>query len=141
MPGIENTVVYTIPHGDQRYDTCGDWVYDDKDRMLAVYTSKTEDWRESFCVAIHEQVEAALCIRAGIRQADVDAFDIAYEAKRVEGDESEPGDSLDAPYYHEHQIATQVERIVATAIGLHWPTYEANLYALPQGAPDVKQSR
>jgi hypothetical protein len=125
---IRTIVARTIKHDDQRYDTCGDWLVDGTN--LTVLASETGDWRESFLVTVHEIVEAGICVRLGIQEPDVCRFDTKYEAARGDDDTSEPGDSLDAPYYHAHQIATQVERIVAHALGVHWPTYEADIIAL-----------
>lgn len=128
---IRNVVVRNIPHDQQRYPTVGDWEFTPEHQNLVVSVSELPDWRESFLVAFHEQLEAAICTHRGIKQADVDAFDIAYEKARTEGDFSEPGDSLDAPYYDAHQIATQVELIAARALGVHWPSYNQHVEELP----------
>lgn len=86
-------------------------------------------------VAHHEYTEALLCLTAGIKQEDVDAFDKAYENAREERnviapcgcpmtDDSEPGDDEHAPYYKQHQIATGFERILAAELGVSWADYE-----------------
>lgn len=90
------------------------------------------DARYEFLVALHELVEVKLCEWCGITQKAVDAFDMAYEENRAEGDESEPGDSSNAPYKLQHCIATGVERLVAAAMNVDWKSYEAEINALFQ---------
>ena len=128
--GVRSVTITTIPHETHRYPTVGDWVYRRKSEHLTVFVSETGDWRESMSVAIHELVEAVLCIQHGVDPDAVDEFDMHFEKTRDFQDESEPGDDPKAPYYHEHQIATNVEHNVAMHLGLHWPSYNANLGAL-----------
>jgi hypothetical protein len=143
--------IETIPHQEQAYPTTGDW-YDsgagDKcDVRIAV--SDMSDWRMEACIGIHEAIEALICKRRDISDSLVTIFDIAYEDARLSEtgramyrarygcecaitDDSEPGDDVHAPYYHEHQIATAVERLLAAELGLSWMKYEQaglDLYA------------
>ncbi|MFY9838208.1 MAG: hypothetical protein WAK55_17410 [Xanthobacteraceae bacterium] len=115
-----------IPHHLQRYDTCGDYTYDAYEKTLAITVSATDDWREAMTVAVHELVEALLVIQRGIPVAAIDSFDRGFSG----GDQDEPGDAPDAPYYDEHQSATVVEYLMAHELGLHWPSYEEHIYAL-----------
>jgi hypothetical protein len=128
------TILAAKPHHLQRYDTCGDWNYSDsKDGetlRFDVSVSEMPDWRYEALVGVHELVEALLCKHRGISDADVTAFDVAYEAKRPEGDDSEPGDDPAAPYHREHQFATQVEKLLAAELGVDWQAYEAAINAL-----------
>jgi hypothetical protein len=132
-PGVVGVVgvgIHTIEHKKHRYPTTGDWLYDPSWGYVEVRTSRTADWRESMCVAVHELIEALLCVQHGVDPKAVDEFDIAYEARRAQGledEESEPGDDVTAPYYHQHQVAMVVERLLANELGLHWPTYNTNL--------------
>jgi hypothetical protein len=122
-------VIEIIPHTEQRYETAGDWWYDEAGD-LQIRVSDLHSWRMEALIGIHEAIEAVLCKSAGISGEDVDRFDKQYEAARQDGDDSEPGDAPDAPYYHEHQIATGVERILATELGVAWTGYEDVVNAL-----------
>lgn len=113
-----------IPHSEQRYNTVGDyWVSDDG--TIQVRISELGDYRYEFLVALHELVELLLCKRAKIDFAKIDEFDIAFEANRVPGDESEPGADPSAPYHREHMLATAIERSAAVMFGVDWDEYDA----------------
>lgn len=138
----------TIDHAEQRYPTTGDWWTEwtagVREFVLQVRVSSVGDWRKEMLVAHHEITEALLCIEAGIDGGHVDAFDIEFEkARTTDFDAStttfmfrgkqydadaEPGDSADAPYYKQHQIATGFERVMAAEMKVDWNLYEqANL--------------
>jgi hypothetical protein len=82
-------------------------------------------------VALHELIEVTLCEERGITCEQVDAFDKAYERTRPKGDESEPGDSPDAPYRKEHFFSTSIERLMAAELGVDWAKYDEAIYKLP----------
>lgn len=124
---IKTVSIKIIPHREQRYPTAGDWIWDPYTGDLQIRVSATADWREAISVAIHELVEATLCIQRHVNPDLVDSFDMFFEKNRKDGDDSEPGDDPRAPYYDEHQVATNVEHIVTTALGLHWNTYNDHL--------------
>lgn len=117
--------IETIPHDQQRYPTCGDWQFPSPDE-LAVRVSDMGNDDYAFLVGIHEAIEAWLLRKRCGSDAEraVDEFDIKYESNRKPGDESEPGDSVHAPYYLEHQIATGIERILAAHLGVDWNEYD-----------------
>jgi len=119
----------TIPHKQQRYPTVGDWRFD-RDGNLEIRVSALGDRPMEGLIAIHELVEVLLCLHNGILQAEVDEFDIKFEADRKRGNDDEPGDCPDAPYKHQHCFATGIERILASALGISWAEYEAKLNAL-----------
>lgn len=121
--------VNVIPHRSQRYDTVGDWIFGDNGN-LTINVSDMKDWRYEFLVAFHELIEAMLCKQRGISQEEVDDFDIAFEARRVRGDLSEPGDNALAPYYNEHQFATCLERLMALELGVIWKEYDEKVSSL-----------
>jgi hypothetical protein len=125
-----NIHVEIIPHEDQRYETVGDWFYDDNNN-LQIRVSKLSDWRRECLIAVHELVEVLKCQYDGVTQKQVDDFDIAYENARKEGDFSEPGDDPSAPYVQQHCLATGIERILAAELGVNWKEYEDELEALP----------
>lgn len=122
----------TIPHAEQRYDTCGDW-RGDVAGQISVTVSELPDWRYEFLVALHELIEGTLCNARGIKDADVSAFDEQFEAELdsyQHQPDDEPGDDRRAPYHQEHVFASAIERIVATELGVDWSEYEQAINAL-----------
>jgi hypothetical protein len=120
--------INTIPHSKQRYETVGDWFF--KNGKLIINVSRMSDWRYEFLVAVHELVEVMCCMVSKVPQQDVDAFDIAFEMKRKPGNTDEPGDDPKAPYRVQHCIATGVERILASVLGVAWSQYDAEVNSL-----------
>lgn len=130
MPMSPMALIRGIPHSDQRYDTCGDWYYQEVlgSTVLCINVSRLADRREMFLVAIHELVEAFLCECAGVTEAEVDQFDYGHAQMALKGEE--PGDCITAPYYKQHQIATGIERILAAEAGVSWLEYEKHVEEL-----------
>jgi len=119
----------TIPHSEQRYETCGDWEnLPEGSLRISVSDMGNDDY--AFLVAIHELVEVWLCNKRGITDEAVSAFDIEYEKNRPEGDESEPGNHPDAPYRKEHFFATNIERMIALELGVDWKLYSERVESL-----------
>lgn len=129
--GIE---VHFIPHQAQRYDTCGDWWFD-PDGRLQIRVSILPDGRMMHAIALHEQVEALLCLAAGISEKDVMDHDLAFEAARASGNTDEPGDDPNAPYHLQHIIATNLERTFLAAAGVLWNDHEDAVNNLPVWVP------
>lgn len=102
--------IATIPAHAMRYDTLGDWREDGDTLVIEVSDAVPE--RERVLVALHELVEAVLCLRRGVTTADVDRFDFAFKGS------GEPGDAPDAPYQREHRFAMLVEHLMAHEMGL-----------------------
>lgn len=128
-------IIETIPHGEQRYPTVGDWIVSPDggaiiDATVRIAVSRMGDWRYEALVAVHEVVEAILCLDRGITQDAVDEFDTQFEMAREPGDDSEPGDSPAAPYQREHGFATSVERLLAAELRVDWAAYEQTVNAL-----------
>src|SRR6266496_3210353 len=117
------TTIVDIKHDQQRYNTIGDWIYDDKGNLL-ITVSRMNNWKYEFLIAFHEQIESALCKARGISQEDVDNFDMEFESRRQDGDFSEPGDSQLAPYHKEHMIASVMERAMAIELDVEWEEYD-----------------
>lgn len=115
--------VDTIDHQFQRYPTVGDY-HTDAFGYTSFRVSDLNNKYFELCVAVHEIVEKYLCEARGIKEEDIDAFDIQYENSRIEGDVSEPGDCKVAPYYDEHQFATKIEKLLAEELGIDWSEYE-----------------
>jgi hypothetical protein len=118
-----NITIKTIPHDQQRYETAGDWWFDDAGD-LEIRVSEMGDWREEALVAFHELAEVLLCKQRGITAEQVDAFDKAYAG------DGEPGDDPAAPYRKEHFFATSIERLLAAELGIAWAEYDAAVEAL-----------
>lgn len=126
---MRNIIISTINHNHQRYPTVGDWFVDERGD-LHIKISRLDNPRYEELVAIHELCEALLCLARGIPQEAIDKFDMEYEANRVEGDISEPGNSPNAPYQAEHIFATVVERMLAATFGVDWKEYETTIDSL-----------
>src|SRR5690349_13252315 len=121
--------IETIPHAQHRYSTCGDWF--EKDGVLHIKVSEELTNKEALLVALHELIEVTLCKYRGITEKQVDEFDMEFEKNRPEGDDSEPGDHPEAPYRKEHFFATNVERLMASELGVDWVEYENHINGLP----------
>jgi len=124
-------LIESVPHDQQRYETCGDYTSDGE--TLTIKVSHTLDDYD-FLIAVHELVEAYLCQKRGISGEVIDAFDMAYEAKRPEGNTDEPGFDNDCPYRREHRFATGIERQIARELGVDWSRYEQRIHDLSQKA-------
>lgn len=114
-----------IPHEDQRYETAGDYFEDDSGTHFRVSDMGNEDY--SFAVFIHELIEWYLYKKTGKSVDEIDAFDKKFEEMREKYPElvgnDEPGDNINAPYYAQHQLASQFERNIIGMMGLDWQEY------------------
>ncbi len=129
----------TIPHNKQRYETCGDWTVKDNE-LSKIIVSDIENSDYEFLIAVHELIEAYLCVKNGVKQAIVDEFDTEYESARESGlnakcgckptSDSEPGDDKHAPYRQYHQFATHIEKKLAKKLGVNWKSYEYKVLEL-----------
>lgn len=75
---IMNIIIKTIPHKEHRYDTVGNWWFDEKGN-LEIRVSDMKNWKYEFLVALHELVESALCKSRNIKEKDVTNFDVQFE--------------------------------------------------------------
>ncbi len=110
----------TIPHKDQRYDTVGDWTFEGRPD-LKILVSELGDWKKEALVAVHELVEALLCMSRGIPVLEVDDFDMNHPELE------EPGLDEKAPYHWEHMAADIVERFMAKELRMSWKEHEETL--------------
>lgn len=121
--------IKTIPHKEQRYDTLGDYIQQ-PDNSWYISVSETGDERYNFLIALHEFIELYLTQLKGIRECDITAFDLYYEACREQGlvlQDSEPGFATNAPYRKEHTISTGIEMMIAAELGVDWLEYERKI--------------
>ena len=122
--------IETIPHGEQRYPTVGDY-WDDPDGVVQVRVSDMKDWRYEALVAIHELIEMFLTKARDIPEQSISEFDIKFEKSREEGlVAGEPGDHVHAPYRREHFFATNLERLLSSELGVDWFEYDRDVDAL-----------
>lgn len=115
-----------IPHSHQRYDTCGDWWFDEKNDLF-IRVSESGNWKYNVLVALHEAHEALLCKDRGIDERAITQFDIEFEDSRIKGNDDEPGDDPKAPYKKEHFFATNLERMFAAELGVDWNEYDKEI--------------
>jgi hypothetical protein len=127
MPQI--TVINTIPHHLQRYDTCGDWQFDAAPglKSLQIKVSDTGDEKMNFLLALHEYIEAMLCHFAGVTDTQVDEYDMAHPDT---AGNSNLDDNTTAPYYKQHCTALAIEWLIAQQIGVSWPEYGEKIASL-----------
>jgi len=127
-----NVKIEIIPNESQIYPTVGDWRFDDWGD-LTIKVSDMKNWKYEMLVAIHELVEVCLCKERGIKQSDVDAFDIQFEKEREQGlhlQDEEPGFAPNAPYLKEHTFATLIEKEMAVQLGVDWGIYDKTVMEL-----------
>ena len=116
--------IETIPHDQQRYETCGDY-WEDENGVEEIRVSEMVDWRHEVLVAIHEIVEMALAKHRRIDEAAITEFDIRFEQSKSKGLVSgEAADNPNAPYRREHFFATNLERLFSADLGVDWTEYE-----------------
>ena len=116
---MRSIIIKVIPHKDQRYLTCGDWQRPYPD-ALTITVSDTGNDRSNMLVAIHELVEAVLCMAQGISPEMVDDWDTHGLGSQL----NDPGDHPGAPYHWQHRAADIVERIVCKEFGMSWLLHE-----------------
>jgi hypothetical protein len=111
--------IITQPHSLQRYNTIGDWYTNKTNGEVSIMVSQLGFWRYELLIAVHELVEAFLCMHDGVSEESVDKFDKEFVQR-----DQEPGDSINAPYQKQHCLATGIERILAACLGVKWAEYE-----------------
>jgi hypothetical protein len=137
MKRIDKITVEFIPHKRQRYPTCGDWYF--RGKTLVIRVSKEMGLDSGFLVAMHELIEVWKATKRGVTVKEVDNFDIQYEKEHRRGgklngkriDESEPGNDPRCPVFEEHQVATAIETLLCSFLGLSWAKHNRNVNKLP----------
>lgn len=118
-------LINTLPAVLLRYPTLGDWTVNGS--LTHVSVLNTGNAGHNFAIAIHEAVESFLCQRAGVTQAQVDAWDFTWEDEVALGNRDpglEPGDDSNCPYFREHLIASVIEQVfVEQGLMEHWEDY------------------
>lgn len=121
--------IETVPHKQQRYDTCGDWMTDAATGDITIRVSEEltagDLGRYYFTlVGIHELVEAVMCVNHFIPEDEVTEWDVEHDFL------PEPGAHPEAPYHDEHVAAEVVERLFAVLLGIEWNEYGKAVQAL-----------
>lgn len=127
---MKRILALSVPHKVQRYDTVGD--YQNYHGCTLFTISEMKDEKYELLVLVHELVEKILCDARGITNDVIDAFDIQFEADRVEGNTDEPGHDPRAPYHREHVFAERLERLLAAELGVDWNKYDTMVTELSQ---------
>jgi len=124
--------IKTIPGERQRYETVGDYWYDDEGILQVRVSDMGNEFYEKM-VVIHELIEEALTKKRGLTEPEIMAFDEAFERARKMGlrtEDEEPGFHNDAPYLREHTLATSVEMMMCALAGESWTDYNRTVMNL-----------
>lgn len=121
-----------VPPKEMRYRTVGDW-YCSGSEALVIKVAETGNWKYNILVAIHELIEVVLCRDAGVKEKQVDQFDLAHQ------DDEDPGTHPKAPYRIQHLTAMGVEMILAACMGVNWRIYEDALDSIYYKIPKRKK--
>lgn len=113
--------ILVIPHVRQRYNTIGDWYWDEVRMRLCIRISSLDNWKYEALIGIHELVEVVFCRHFGVTEKQVDDWDMSH----IESDD--PGSILGCPYYYQHKSALIVEKIVAHIMNIDWDVYEGEI--------------
>lgn len=120
-----NINIRTIPHNTQRYETVGDYFYDDMGTLqVRISDMKSEIYEKM--VIIHELIEEAISKYKGVTEQQITDFDLYFERRRGLGlvtEDAEAGFDANAPYRIEHTFATSVEMGICALCGIDWMEY------------------
>jgi len=114
-------IIETKPLETMRYDTWGDWYYDDVGNLhidVANNIGQLPTENHQLLVALHEFVEVWLCKEDGVTQEQVDEFDMETYPTLLLPDDLEPGDHELAPYRSQHRKAAIIEHLMANFLNM-----------------------
>lgn len=111
---MKKVVMQSLPFEKMRYETYGD--YHESNGAVRIDVVKQDNPLYEWLIAIHELVEYVLVKARKISISQIEEFDQTCQS-------TDPGDDTAAPYYHEHQVATIVEKIVCNELGIKWHDY------------------
>jgi hypothetical protein len=112
-------ILETVDKKDIRNEDVGDWI----PTAYGGYIKGVDlgDADMNFVLLVHELVEFYLCMKNGVTDEQVTAFDASFLAS---GKPGEAGNDPDAPYAPFHDFATVVEHLIANKLGIPWETYD-----------------
>jgi hypothetical protein len=105
-----------IPAYLMRYDTWDDWQVDKEGNITFQIADAGNDLHNKMTL-VHALIEQLLTEAKGVSEETITKFDLEYA-----GDD-EPGEEPSAPYRDEHLIATAVEMLICSHLGLPWKEY------------------
>jgi hypothetical protein len=114
--------IKTIPHEDEKYDTAGNYWFEDGKTQIRVSNLGNEDYE--FLVIVHELIEEHLTRKRGIPESVITEWDINHI------DHSDPGSIEGCPYFAEHAFATYIEKHICSKFGIDWNEYDASFSQL-----------
>jgi hypothetical protein len=106
---------------DMRYSTSGDFFYDGDILVFQILRQKTNF--NTKMTLLHELAEQILCEEMGIKNEDIDKFDMEWNNPKYQ----EPGDDPKAPYYEPHLIAKACEYLMLGCLGRSFKEYFKSL--------------
>ena len=116
-----NIRINFIPHNQQRYETLGDWFFDENGDLIISVSNNVPELptkNHQILCAMHELSEVVLCEQNGVKQEDVDKFDMETFPAFNLPEDYEPGDHPEAPYGKEHRQAMLIEMLMANFLGM-----------------------
>lgn len=123
MRHLKDQSVKVMKHGEQRYDTAGDWLWLKGIDWYGI-TKLPLGWKAEQALLTHEMIEANLCREAGITEEAVSHFDTVTVFEVDPKNANDPGRSKFAPYHEQHMIATKIEKYIIKTLGLDWKQYD-----------------
>ena len=122
--------IETIPHGEQRYPTVGDY-WDDPNGVVQVRVSDMKDWRYEALVVIHELIEMFLTKHRDIAEQAISDFDIKFEQSRDQGlVAGEPGDHTMRPTVASISSRRTWSDLLSAELDVDWFEYDRDVDAL-----------
>lgn len=106
--------VEIVPLKKQRYETLGDYFYDEN-KTLTFKITDTGNPLFNKLVLIHELIEQTLTEAKGIKESTILKHDLEFEKLVNDGlvdIDAEPGEHKNSPYRREHLLAELVERLM-----------------------------
>lgn len=129
--------VHILAEEDMRYTrelnafTLGDYYH----RAGALHFEVCDTGSDLFnkLILIHELVEQTLIEVKGLKEKDIDDWDVMFERLLNEGkvpEDAEPGAYPGCPYWHEHMFADLVERMMLNHLGMNYDQYNQHILNL-----------
>lgn len=123
-PKTLRIVMTTVDVGKHRYPSADDYtdpVIKDDEIKFATTIINMGNSDYEFLVFMHAITEQYLCWKHGIKDKEITKFDMDHPEL------DDPGNSPDAPYNHEHEIATEVEALLSQELRVSWIEYEKTI--------------
>jgi hypothetical protein len=121
-----------IPHKEQRYETFGDYWWDESG-VLQARISDIGDDDMHFAGFLHEVFEAYSTNKKGVKEPDIMAFDEMFNKETDEGlhkIDDEPGEDPRAPYKEDHLFANVLEKLAGIFLKVDEQEYQRRVTKL-----------